>query len=280
VRSLPELNDALAVKAAPMLGLKADEEGFGLDRLRSEMRRRLEAGAENKARVDFERRVIERVVGNAQVEVPVVMVDNRAANIRRDFAETLQRRNLSFEEYLTASGQTAENIDVGFRVRAEAEVRRELVLETIARKEGITASEQETDERITTMARLYGQDPARLREALEQGNRRSEIAAEIVARKTIDYLVGAQVPVPMEAAPEVSTEVGQVEGQPATPQEGAERPRGGLAMSLVPMVIEQTGRGERAYDIYSRLLKDRIIFLGTPIDHHVANLDCGPTALS
>ena len=43
-------------------------------------------------------------------------------------------------------------------------------------------------------------------------------------------------------------------------------------MTLVPMVIEQTGRGERAYDIYSRLLKERIIFLGTPIDDMVANL--------
>ncbi|MBI5599291.1 MAG: ATP-dependent Clp endopeptidase proteolytic subunit ClpP [Deltaproteobacteria bacterium] len=41
---------------------------------------------------------------------------------------------------------------------------------------------------------------------------------------------------------------------------------------LVPMVIEQTGRGERAYDIYSRLLKDRIIFLGTQVDDVVANL--------
>lgn len=41
---------------------------------------------------------------------------------------------------------------------------------------------------------------------------------------------------------------------------------------LVPMVIEQTGRGERAYDIYSRLLKDRIIFIGTPIDDTIANL--------
>jgi ATP-dependent Clp protease protease subunit len=41
---------------------------------------------------------------------------------------------------------------------------------------------------------------------------------------------------------------------------------------LVPMVVEQTGRGERAYDIYSRLLKDRIIFIGTPIDDHVASL--------
>ena len=41
---------------------------------------------------------------------------------------------------------------------------------------------------------------------------------------------------------------------------------------LVPMVVEQTSRGERAYDIYSRLLKDRIIFIGTPIDDMVSNL--------
>ncbi len=43
-------------------------------------------------------------------------------------------------------------------------------------------------------------------------------------------------------------------------------------MTLVPMVVEQTGRGERAYDIYSRLLKDRIIFIGAPIEDHLANL--------
>lgn len=42
--------------------------------------------------------------------------------------------------------------------------------------------------------------------------------------------------------------------------------------NLVPIVVEQTNRGERAYDIYSRLLKDRIIFIGGPIDDYVANL--------
>jgi ATP-dependent Clp protease protease subunit len=45
-----------------------------------------------------------------------------------------------------------------------------------------------------------------------------------------------------------------------------------LHNQLIPIVVESTGRGERAYDIYSRLLKDRIIFLGTPIDDNVANL--------
>jgi len=43
-------------------------------------------------------------------------------------------------------------------------------------------------------------------------------------------------------------------------------------MVLIPMVVEQTSRGERAYDIYSRLLKDNIIFVGTPVDDNVANL--------
>lgn len=44
------------------------------------------------------------------------------------------------------------------------------------------------------------------------------------------------------------------------------------AQNVVPMVIEQTGRGERAYDIFSRLLKERIIFIGTPMDDEIANL--------
>ena len=43
-------------------------------------------------------------------------------------------------------------------------------------------------------------------------------------------------------------------------------------MALVPMVVEQTSRGERAYDIYSRLLRDNIIFIGTPVDDTIANL--------
>ena len=44
------------------------------------------------------------------------------------------------------------------------------------------------------------------------------------------------------------------------------------AQILVPMVVEQTSRGERGYDIYSRLLKERIVFIGTPVDDNIANL--------
>ena len=50
-------------------------------------------------------------------------------------------------------------------------------------------------------------------------------------------------------------------------------------MALVPMVVEQTSRGERAFDIYSRLLKDNIIFISTPIDDQIANLIVARTDL-
>ena len=45
-----------------------------------------------------------------------------------------------------------------------------------------------------------------------------------------------------------------------------------MALNLVPMVVEQTARGERAYDIYSRLLKERVIFIVGPIDDYMANI--------
>jgi ATP-dependent Clp protease protease subunit len=59
------------------------------------------------------------------------------------------------------------------------------------------------------------------------------------------------------------------------PYNGRVQPAGGFQQPgdyLVPMVVESTNRGERAFDIYSRLLKDRIVFIGTPIDDQVANL--------
>src|SRR5215469_13923698 len=60
-----------------------------------------------------------------------------------------------------------------------------------------------------------------------------------------------------------------VHGVHGAPRSGV---RGEAMSYLVPMVVESTNRGERAFDIYSRLLKDRIIFIGTPIDDQVANL--------
>jgi ATP-dependent Clp protease protease subunit len=62
------------------------------------------------------------------------------------------------------------------------------------------------------------------------------------------------------------------EAEAGEPRHGAAVKEKEDSMGLIPMVLEQTSRGERSYDIYSRLLRDNIIFLGTPIDDNVANL--------
>jgi len=63
-----------------------------------------------------------------------------------------------------------------------------------------------------------------------------------------------------------------MKSKPGTIHAGCDEPLPPMHANLVPIVIEQTGRGERAYDIYSRLLRDRIIILGAPIDDDLANL--------
>jgi len=60
--------------------------------------------------------------------------------------------------------------------------------------------------------------------------------------------------------------------KPGRIRHGLDEPASGMHANLIPIVIEQTGRGERAYDIYSRLLRDRIIILGAPIGDDLANL--------
>lgn len=70
------------------------------------------------------------------------------------------------------------------------------------------------------------------------------------------------------------SQFGYKPGEGSKADSGEKRPDGLYAPSsqLVPMVVEQTGRGERAYDIFSRLLKDRIVFLGGPVEDGIANL--------
>jgi ATP-dependent Clp protease protease subunit len=63
-----------------------------------------------------------------------------------------------------------------------------------------------------------------------------------------------------------------MKSKPGTIRGGYDQPAGTMQANLIPIVIEQTGRGERAYDIYSRLLRDRIVILGNPIGDDLANL--------
>ena len=98
-----------------------------------------------------------------------------------------------------------------------------------------------------------------MRKELEEHDGLNTIAEQIVLGKTLDFLK-ANVSVQPAELSRFRRKIMSKSDE-------------NLSQSvLVPMVVEQTGRGERSYDIYSRLLKDRIVFIGTPLDDHIANL--------
>jgi trigger factor len=211
------LDDEFARKAAPLAGLKADE-GFGLDALRAEIRRRLESAASRRVTSEYEDAVVGKVTELAEMELPDVMIERGVDARRVEYDEMFKRNGASLEQYLTEQQMTEETLRANMRPAAIESVRRELVLEAIGRAEGIAATDQEVDERIRTFAQLRNEEPASIRERLTANDGIEQLRDEITRRKVIDYLVGAQVPVAPPAEAEAAADVAPV----ATAQPGVE----------------------------------------------------------
>ena len=209
---------------------------------------------------------------------------------------SLSHRGITREAYLQITGREEGEILAEMQPEAEQALRREAVITAIVAAEGISPSEEQLLEALGPTAEREGEEPQKLLEDLRSAGRLEELREDLAARQAIDLLAAAAKPIPLAQA--------QAREQLWTPEQGAgedrrqERParrrhgcghrsvdrlasRGirrrsetkARTMSpLVPMVVEQTSRGERAFDIYSRLLNERIIFLGTPVDDQIANL--------
>ena len=226
--------------------------------------------------------VLESLADQLDTEVPDALVRNRVADLVRSLLQNLQARGVAVEDYLRVTGQTGEELAASVRPRAEDSVRKDLALEAVVAAEGIEVTDEmieawvreqaaEGDEDAdSAVERLLG-DPATT-DGAPSGSRRAEGARHRRRARQADL-----------------ARAGRGEGQVVDAGAGIRRARrktnphldaGGSrrvdlrsAMSpLIPMVIEQTSRGERSFDIYSRLLNERIVFLGTPVDDQIANL--------
>ena len=122
------------------------------------------------------------------------------------------------------------------------------LLRKVAETESIKVEESEILHEVAHLASHSGQDVRLFAKRLQKSGALPSLADTLLRRKTVDFLL-------QHAARS------QIDPMNQDPR----------ADYYVPSVIEQTGRGERAYDIYSRLLKDRIIFIGTAIDDNMAN---------
>lgn len=160
-----------------------------LEELKTDIRNRLKETAGKKAEIAVKEQLIQKAVENATVEIPAVMVDTRLNVMLNDMAQRLQRQGISFEDYLRFTGADIDAVRTDLKPEAEKSVRSDLVLEAIARKEQIDATDEDVNAELEKMAEQYKQDVSTLRAALETQGNIDSLKNSIAFQKTIQFLV-------------------------------------------------------------------------------------------
>ena len=242
---------------------------------------------------DLEKRVREYVANRKKRSIEGETKDKLFAALAEKFAfpvpesmvqEQIDTRLERGLRALAAQGMNPEQmrkLDFG-RLRgaqrdsAMAEVKTSLILDRIAAEENLTVSDEELENELQLAAMQSGEPVDALKVRLTQDGGLARIREQLSREKTATICCTKDCPVRRCLAMLMhAVRQHNIEASRAFNRNGLKGPTtrlGKLHMALVPMVVEQTSRGERAYDIYSRLLRDNIIFLGTPIDDQVANL--------
>ena len=179
LKELPAMDDEFA---------KDVSEFDTLEQYKEDLRKKLVENAEHKAHHENEDNVVEKVVENAVVDIPQVMVEKRVDDLIYDFGMRLRYQGLEIEKYLEIMGMDMKAFREQFSKRAEQEVKTQLVIEKIGIEEAIVPSDEDTDEEIKKLAESYKQNEEEFRQHLKPDDI-EYIRSNLVARKTVDILI-------------------------------------------------------------------------------------------
>lgn len=178
-KELPELNDDFASEVSEFETLKEYKKSIK-DRLKKE--------AEKKVKAETENAVIDAAVADCEVEIPKAMVDEQIDRMINDFATRLSYQGMSLDQYLKYTGSELESMKESFREQAEKQVRVSLLVEAVAKAEGVEASEKEVEEKIEEMSKQYNMEIDKLKEYLRAEDM-DGIKKEIEFTKAIELMV-------------------------------------------------------------------------------------------
>ena len=183
-RELPELDDDFASEVS---------EFDTMDEFRADVRKKLEEAAENKAKVETENAVIDKVIENAEFDLPDAMVETQIDNSVRDFAQRLSYQGMNLDMYMQYTGMTMDALRAQFAEQAKKQLSGSLVLEAIQKAEGIEAGPEEVELELVDMSKKYNMELDKLKELLGDAEKES-IKKDLEIQKTITMIVNnAQV---------------------------------------------------------------------------------------
>ena len=160
-----------------------------LEELKADIRSKLIKAVEERAETNYRNAVIAKAVDNASVEIPTVMIDTRVDTMAEDLSRNLSQQGLSLEQYYMYTNSNEQDMREHFRPQAAEGVKTELVLEAIAKVEGILASEEEVNEELEKMAQVYGQKVENLKKSLAARGDIEAFKQSLISQKTVTHLI-------------------------------------------------------------------------------------------
>jgi trigger factor len=159
-----------------------------LEELKQDIENRLKITAAERAKQEQRAQVVDKVVSLAEVELPEVMVKHRTDAFLHNLEQRLKQQQVPLEQYLQFRKIELEDLIEEYRPQAEKDVKTDLVLETIAKVEGIAVSDEEIEQEITSIAKGFRQEPEAVRERLAEQGRMEGLVYSILIGKVTDML--------------------------------------------------------------------------------------------
>lgn len=178
-KELPELDDDFASEVS---------EFETLAEYKDSIKKKLEEQAENKTKQETENAVIEKACEVCEVEIPAAMIESQIDRMVNDFAQRLSYQGMSLDMYMQYTGGTMESMRESFKEQAEKQCKVTLVIEAISVAEGMSALDEEVEDKIVEMSKIYNMELDKLKEVLRDEDKEA-IEHDIKMTKTIEMLV-------------------------------------------------------------------------------------------
>lgn len=178
-KEVPELDDEFA---------KDVSEFDTLAEYKEDVKKKLTEKKEKEARTAKENAAVDKAIENAQMDIPELMTKTECRQMMDDFSRRMQQQGLSMEQYFQFTGATLDKMMEQVKPQAETRIKSRLVLEAVAAKEGIEATEEDYEEEIKTMAEVYQMEPDKIKEMLPEKSVKG-IKEDIAVKKAAEFVV-------------------------------------------------------------------------------------------
>ena len=178
-KELPALDDEFASEVSEL---------DTLDEYKKDFNETLTIEKEKAARDAKEAAVIDAIIADSDMDIPEAMVTTQQKQMIDEFAQRMQMQGLSMEQYFQFTGATLDKMMEQVKPQAETRIKSRLVLEAVAAKEGIEATEEDYEEEIKTMAEVYQMEPDKIKEMLPEKSVKG-IKEDIAVKKAAEFVV-------------------------------------------------------------------------------------------